>query len=437
MEKIISFTKMEELRKNKIRRGLLGFISCLLLLTACSRKMMVTTNPEPATQPHAIKNKKQVTLVFFNSENDGKLENHFSIYKRFANAFTNAVNVFVLKIDKNEVIEFENNGYYYFHNNGIKANHGMILSNGVDKPIVETNPDRYIKTYESYFGVPFNDKVYYSQKRKAEIAENRRRSIQTLEKNFKIDQSYAAQIIQHSNSSFYPKHVGIARCLTGKVVIKIFEDSAQTKKSPVQLETVYDNDGQVKRNSTFMNNELFSEYIYYRSAYHLIDSIVNTDSKGARSKSVFKYETSKYSVISVDEKNTMTALVFYLNDRFQCVKNESSNGSGDLVGSSTFIYDNLGRISVETNETQTLKYEYKNEEDMFATMRSYSTKNGELQTESIRQQDKGVSTQIFKNKGGVFLKNIVVTTPDGCVKTVYNYNGDGKITNVYEYSYEH
>jgi hypothetical protein len=437
MEKIISFTKMEELRKNKIRRGLLGFISCLLLLTACSRKMVVTTNPEPATQPHAIKNKEQVTLVFFNSENAGKLENHFSIYKRFANAFTNAENVFVLKIDKNEVIEFENNGYYYFHNNGIKANHGMILSNGVDKPIVETNPDRYTKTYESYFGVPFNDKVYYSQKRKAEIAENQRRAIQTLEKRFKIDKSYAAQIIQHSNSSFYPKYAGIARCLTGKVVIKIFEDSAQTKKSPVQLETEYGSNGQLKRNSTFMNNELFSEDVYYRSAYHLIDSIVNTDSKGARSKSVFKYEPGKYSVISVDPKNTMTSHVFYLNDRFQCVKRETSNGSGDLVGSSSFIYDNLGRISIETNETQTLKYEYKNEEDVFATMRSYSTKNGELQTENIRKQDKGVTTQIFKNRGRVFLKNILVTTPDGCLKTAYNYNGDDKITKVYEYSYEH
>jgi hypothetical protein len=347
------------------------------------------------------------------------------------------VNVFVLKTDRNEVIEFENHGYYYFHNNGIKANQGMILSNGVDKPIVETNPDRYIKTYETYFGVPFNDKVYYSQKRKAEIAENQKRSIQTLEKKFKINQSYAAQIIRHSNSHFYPKDAGIVRCLTGKVVIKIFEDSAQTKQSPVQLETVYDNDGHVKRSSTYMNNEPFSEDVYYRNAYHLIDSIVNTDSKGARSKSVFKYETGKYSVISVDPKNTMTSHVFYLNDRFQCVKKETSNGSGDLVGSSTFIYDHLGRISVETNETQTVKYEYKDEEGMFAAMRSYSIKNGELQTENIRQQDKGVTTQIFKNKGRVFLKNIQITTPDGCVKTVYNYNGDGKITTVSEYSFEH
>jgi hypothetical protein len=135
-----------------------------------------------------------------------------------------------------------------------------------------------------------------------------------------VTQSYAAHIIRHSNSHFYPKYAGIARCLTGKVVIKIFEDSAKTKKSPVQLETVYDNDGHVKQSSTFMNNELFSEDVYYRSAYHLIDSIVNTDSKGARSKSVFKYETGKYSVISVDPKNTMTSHVFYLNDRFQCVK---------------------------------------------------------------------------------------------------------------------
>ena len=133
----------------------------------------------------------------------------------------------------------------------------------------------------------------------------------------------------------------------------------------------------------------------------------------------------------------MTALVFYLNDRFQCVKNESSNGSGDLVGSTSFIYDNLGRISVETNETQTIKYEYKNEEDMYARMRSYSTKNGELQTENIRQQDKNASTLIFKNKGRVFQKIILVTTPDGCVKTAYNYNGDAKITMVSEYSYEH
>jgi len=282
------------------------------------------------------------------------------------------------------------------------------------------------------------DKANYAEKRKAEIAQNEKKAIQTLEKKFKVDQDYAMQLIQHSNTPYYSKTADSPRCLTGKMIIRIFDDSAQLKPSPVQLETIYEGPGQVKQYSTIMNGELYTRDVYYRNNYFLIDSIVKTDFIGLRSKTVFKYEKDKYSIVSIDEKLTMTSIVFYLNDHYQCIKKETFNGRGNLVGLSTFSYDNHGRIAEETDETRILKYEYKNEQDhMYAALRIYDKKSGELQTEDIQLQEKNQYSAIYKSKGKVFSKTSVVTTPDGCIKTVYNYNGDNKVITSYEYIYQH
>ena len=130
--------------------------------------------------------------------------------------------------------------------------------------------------------------------------------------------------------------------------------------------------------------------------------------------------------------------IFYLDKRYRCIKNKSFDGSGDPVGLTTFSYDKQGRITEETDETRTIKYEYRNEHNpIFSAMRLYDKKSGELQTETLQQQDKNRFINISKNNGRVFSKTILVTTPDGCVKTVYNYNGDNKITQVYEYIFQH
>lgn len=283
-----------------------------------------------------------------------------------------------------------------------------------------------------------NDKPNYIQKRKEEIAENEKKAIKTLETKFKVDQDYAAQLIQHSNTPFYSKTADSPHCVSGKEIIKIFEDSAQIKPSPVRVETIYEGPGQVKQYSTYVYDELNSRDIYYRNNYHLIDSIVKTNHKGLQSKVVFKYEKDRFSIVSVDENLTMTSNLFYLNARYQCIKKETFNGSGDLVGSSAYSYDNYGRVIEETDETRILKYEYKDGQyHMYTALRTYDKKTGELQTEDLQQQDPKLTTAIYKNKGNVFLKVIVVTTPNGCIKTVYNYNGDNNITAVYEYSYPH
>jgi hypothetical protein len=204
------------------------------------------------------------------------------------------------------------------------------------------------------------------------------------------------------------------------------------------METLYNKPEQIRQYSMFMNEALYSNEIYYRNNYQLIDSIVKTDSKGLKSKIVFKYEKNRFSIVSRDEKSTMGFNIFYLDNRYRCIKNESFNGSGDKIGSTAYSYDRYGRITEETDETRTIKYEYKNEQDpIFAAMRLYDKKSGELQTETLHQQDKNRVINISKNNGRVFLKTVLVTTPDGCVKTVYCYNGDNKITQVYEYIFEH
>ncbi|UKJ08597.1 hypothetical protein [Solitalea lacus] len=406
------------------------------MLTACSKKTLLTYNPEPDAELYAINNKEQVSLVFFTVENADELADHVAVYKRFAEAFKDTEEVLVLNINKNNVIEFKNYGYYYFHNKGPKPKCGMILSNGVDNPIIETNPQKYIKTYEVYFKVPFNDKVYYGQKRKTEIAERQKKSEQTLKSKFKVDQNYATQFIKHSNSSFYPKSSQNLNCLNGKVTIKTFLDSAKTKKGAVQIETLYDRNGLMKCYSTFINGELFSEDIYYRNAYNLLDSIVKIDNKGSRSKSVFKYEKHRYSIITVDERTKMHSNIFYLNNQFQCFKKETLNDNGDVLTVALLTYDNWGRIIEETTESQKIKYEYNQQEDFYSSMKLYSTKSGALLTENTRKEEKCMVVYISKNNEKLLSKTISLNNSNGCTQTVYNYNGDNKISEVYEYFYE-
>ena len=282
------------------------------------------------------------------------------------------------------------------------------------------------------------DKANYVQKRKEEIAKNEKKAKQTFEKKFRINQRYAVHLMRNANTSFYPTSTGYPACLSGKVIIRFFEDSAQTKTSRVRMETLYNRPEQVKQSSMFINEALYSNDVYYRNNYLLIDSIVMSDSKGFKSKIVFKYEKNRFSIVSVDEKSTMSSNIFYLDNQYHCIKNETFNGSGDLVGSTAFRHDKHGRITEETDETRIIKYEYKNEQDpIYAAMRLYDKKSGELQTETLQQQDKNRFINISKNNGRVFSKTVLVTTPDGCVKTVYHYNGDNKITEVYEYIYQH
>lgn len=282
-----------------------------------------------------------------------------------------------------------------------------------------------------------NDKANYVQKRKEEIAENEKKAKQTLEKKFSIDQRYAEQLMQNANTPFYSKTEGKVACLFGKETIRLFEDSAQTKRGPLRIETMYIKPGQIKQYSMFINDSLYSRDVYHRNNYFLIDSIVKTDYKGSRSKIVFKYERDRFSLVSVDEKSTMKSNVFYLNDRYQCIKNETYNGSGDLVGSTAFIYDKYGRVTEEPDETRTIKYEYKNEQDpIFSAMRLYSKKNGGLLTETLQHKDKNQWIQISKKNGQLSSKTILNLTSEGCLKTVYNYNGDNKLVEVYEYNYQ-
>ncbi|MCD0468733.1 hypothetical protein LPB88_03230 [Flavobacterium sp. JAS] len=414
----------------------MGIVSCLLLLTACSKKLL-TYNPEPESEVYQINNKEEATLVFFDSGKTGGLEKHLAIYNRFAEAFDTIQEVHILRIDQKYVIEFKNYGYYYFNNKGTKPKSGMILSNGVDKPIIESNPDNYIKAYQSYFKVPFNDKVYYSKLRKTEIAERQKESQKKLKARFKIDQNYADNLIKNSNISYYPRKPASLSCTNGKVIATIFEDTLKTKKSIMQEESIYDQRGLIKKYATFINEALFSEDEYFRNSNGLIDSIVRRNEKGMKSKDVFKYAKNHFNIISVDQKSTMVSNVYHLNDKFQCIEIETINQSGDVVLTSVLKYDDLGRIIKETSKDQTIEYEYKNQkEDFYSTMKIYNTTENKLFSENIRYEEGNKIIFISKNKDTVLSKTISLNNSNGCTKRVCNYDSNNKLINVFEYFYE-
>ncbi|WDF65967.1 hypothetical protein [Flavobacterium sp. KACC 22763] len=420
----------------KAKNNLIGAVLCVFLLTACSKRIL-TDNPEPEATLYEINHKEDVSLVFFDHNQDDGLEKHLSIYQRFAEAFDTIQDVHVFHVSENCVIEFRNYGYYYFNNHDDKIKSGMILSNGVDKPILVTNADKYIETYESYFKVPFNDKVYYGKLRKAEIAERQKESEKELKSKFKVDQNYADNLIKNSNVSYYPKTNAFLSCSTGKVTAKAFKDNAKNAKSFMQIETLYDKNGLIKQYSTIINGVLYSEDLYYRNSHHLIDSIVRKNEKGEKSKDVFKYGKKQFSIISVDQKNVMIAKVFHLNDKFQCAKSETVNGSGDVVAITFFEYDEFGRIVKEINSTQKLVYEYKNNQEVFySKMKIYSIKDNALLSENIRYSEGKKDTFISKEGNKILSKTVSSNNPNGCTKTVYNYNSDNKLSELYEYSYE-
>lgn len=280
-------------------------------------------------------------------------------------------------------------------------------------------------------------KASFQDLRKAEIAARQKQSRQKLEKTSHIDENYAFQLINNANSSFYPKKSGALNCLNGKVVIEIFEDSARTKRSTTHLETLYDKKGLTKRSATYIDKVLFSEDTYYRNAYNLIDSIVSTDKNGWKTRNVFKYRKDQFSVISVDRKNVMVSNVFHLNRKLQCVKAETLNGSGDLVGIILFKYDDSGRIIEEVSDTRKTVYEYESQQaDFYSSVKFYNIKDGTFLSENIRSEDKEKVVFISKKGDKVLSKTISWNNANGCNHIVYNYNAEGKLTAVYEYLYE-
>ena len=429
---------MEKLKRNnilKVRRSLIGILLCLLVLSACSKKIL-THNPVPEAELYEIHHKEEASLVFFDDDQSDDLEKHLAVYNRFAEAFDTLREVHVVRIKEHCIIEFGNYGYYYFNYNGGKPKFGMILSNGVDKPIIVTNPDQYITAYESYFGVPFNDKVYYSKLRKTEIAGRQKEAEKKLKERFKIDQNYADKLIKNSNIAYYPLKRAALNCTNGKVITKIFDDTIPGKKSIMQEENWYDQNGLLKKYATFINDALFSEDVYYRNPSGLIDSIVRTDKKGLKNKSVFKYSKNHVNIISVDEKNIMVSKTYHLNDKFQCTSIETLNGSGDVVATSFLKYDDFGRAMEETSGNQMIKYEYKNDkEDFYSAIKIINIPDNKLLSENIRYEERNKIIFISRNKDKILSKTISFTDSNGCTKKVCNYNMDNKLINVFEYFY--
>ncbi|WP_281322096.1 hypothetical protein [Flavobacterium aestivum] len=408
----------------------------MLLLSACSKKL-ITNSTEPDAELYEIDNKEEVSLVFFSFGETNESEKHLAIYKRFAEAFESIEEVHVLRVNDSYVFEFKNYGYYYFNNNGTKLKSGMILSNGVDEPIIETNPDNYIKAYESYFKVPFHDKIECVKTREEEIAKRQKESRQKLEEKFKINENYATRFIKNSNILIFPKASSNLSCLSGKVITKTFNDSTKTTKCIMRSETLYDKNGLEKQYTTFINDALQSEFMYYRNPYNLIDSTVQRDAKGVKSKYVYKYGKNQCTIINVDGKNAMISKVYHLNNKFQCIKEETFNGSGDLVRTTFSKYDEWGRVIEESDDTQKLQYEYKNQqEDFYSNLKNYDLKDNVLLSENIRYEEGNKSIFILKNKDKILFKSIALINSNKCTKMIYNYDADNKLTTVYEYFYE-
>ena len=79
----------------------------------------------------------------------------------------------------------------------------MILSDGEKKSVIEYIPENYIKRFEKYFGISYNDKVYYQNQLKDLKEANQAEAEKILNSKFKLTINYAEKLIKNSSSAHY------------------------------------------------------------------------------------------------------------------------------------------------------------------------------------------------------------------------------------------
>lgn len=418
----------------KTRTSLVLFI-LFILITSCSKKILFSNLPTEKitkTIPNSVP-----SLVFFTTKNENIT--HDKIYQRFYEAFGNYDNFPVLTITDNEIVSFQNNNKLYFQNN-TKEISGLILSDGNRKPFIEFNPENYIKSYEAYFDIKFNDKEFYKNKRTNLKNENEQEATEIVNSNFTITKDYAEKLIKNSSSAHYT----IVRkkrnsCNSGQVYMYSYSDSLKTKKLENYSLTKYNKNNQVSETIYYNNKEYQSETKYYYNKFNLIDSIITvTKNKNeiSYSKNMYVYQKDNYSIIDFENNKKSLSKVYNLNSKLQCTSLKSYNNSATVVRETFYKYDEYSRLIEENQEDKKMVYTYENpdSENYFYIKVFENNEIVEIKNTNYKKDGFDFFVNQYKGKLNFYYKTSL--NKNNCIKEVYNYDKNNKFTILYEYVYE-
>ncbi len=404
----------------------------ILLITVSCSKDIFTTKPKDSKITISIPNKVP-SLTFFSSEKQS-LE-HKKIEQRFKNAFGENSDFPITDLTGEEIIEFNNDNKFYFQNTKSLAN-GIILSDGIKKPLVEYNPENYIKSYEKYFNIDFNDNVYYRQERQNLKNSNLNQASEILNSKFNVTNDYAKNLLKYGTQV----HVNDERgpvCNARKVTYHTYLDSLATKKIEGFQTTTYRKKSSQTEKIVNNSKNYISEMVFFYNKFNLIDSIITTtNSKGVitNEKNVYIYQKDCFSIINVDKFESRLSMKYQLNSKQQCTSLKNMNESGLVLSETFYKYDGRGRLVQSITDKHKTIYLYKDLSSK--TLSSIKFYDDEILFADNTYYDKDGYYYIQSEHNGKLSHLSLIKSKNGCPELVYNYDGNKKFINMYKYIYE-
>ena len=405
-----------------------------LILTSCSSGMLLDKNPKSKAD---FDINKIPGVVFYAQKDSGAVfTKHNVIYKRFMAHFGKTTELKTIAPNQDQVVKFSNEKDYYFRNKKSANPIGLILSNGKDKPIIINQPDKYIEVFEKYFEIPFRDKVYQQERKEKIKKQNTQKTLEILNNDYEIKEAIALKIQKNPNSLYFPRKKLSAKCKKDRVTTTYFKDSSKKKKTGKQTIEWFDENFQITKSATFQSKKLISETLYYRNKFSLIDSIISVDSKGEKTKKIYKYHKTYFAVLTVEEKNVALTDIYYLDsDSYLPTKGENYNDNGEMKGFPKYYkYDARNRIIEETEGANKSLYEYKDfQDDNYNHFKSLE--NGKVVSENIITVNKKKEKIETRYYGKTVSKTITRANTAKCTETTLEYK-DGKFSSCHESIYQ-
>lgn len=405
-----------------------------LVVSSCSKKVLLFNKPSDKvtiTIPNNVP-----SLVFFTTKNENS--EHDKIYQRYITAFGKGDYFPILTLTTNEVVFFQNNNKVYFQNNGKEVS-GLIISDGKKKPIIEYNPDNYIKSYETYFKIKFNDKVSIQNKLQNLKKEHELKGNQVLNSNFKIDAVYAKKLIANSSSAHYTVVKKKKNsCNSGQVYMYSYCDSLKKKKNEYYSVSKYNSNNQYEETKEYYSKDHQLLTKYYYNAFNLIDSIVSskiTNEGIATSKLFYKYQKNKYSIFTTSNNTTALSYEYDLNSNLECTSMRFYNDGANVVTEKKFKYDDYSRLIEEIQDDKQLLYTYENPTSENYYLLKIIRNNEIVDIKNTIYDKDGYNFIVNQYKGKMNSYSKILLSKNECVSLVYNYDSNNKLKVLYEYVY--
>ncbi|MBP2616586.1 hypothetical protein [Chryseobacterium jejuense] len=410
---------------------ILSFMLLFLLVCSCSPRMTRLATPEDKTD-FGISNPSKA-LFFVENESITAPENHISYHKEVADnlyrQFGGATERVMVARTNAQTFKFSNGTTTWFVNvQNFPKRTAMILFDGENEPIIEYHTKNYERLVKKYLSEDLKKKQQIGKENKAteKGASNVRNSIDAF--SFTPDQKYADQIINHSNTSYYPliAFEDGGNC-NGRFRNVIYSDEKQqnisyttnvTYRNGRMLEYMYSREG------------IESVQKYYLNKVALLDSIVNSENGKREMKLNFKYLPDKFIIHS----SLGSREEFHLNGKGQVEVQYDFNKKDKLTKETYYQYDSLGRILVEDciydgENPVTHTYEYDSDKRRMYSKLTIKGKEGKIISENKSEiiDGKQVFTVIADGK---ILNKSVSTLNSNCEGRVVTYDGKGKIVSV-------